>query len=84
MNITCPRCHHRHPVDRTCEFAKALADEAAMRRAADALPEPTERDERLFTALSNLMRAVQRGNASDELRDALDVAEGVLAEYRRQ
>jgi hypothetical protein len=34
VNITCRRCRHRHPADRSCEEAKRLADAAAAERLA--------------------------------------------------
>lgn len=37
VNITCPRCRHRHPASLSCEEAKRLADEA--RAAREAVPE---------------------------------------------
>lgn len=36
VNITCPRCRHRHPASRSCEEAKRLADGAIARRAVQA------------------------------------------------
>jgi len=32
MNITCPRCRHRHPADRTCAESARLADQARITR----------------------------------------------------
>lgn len=31
-NITCPKCRHRHPADRSCAEAKRLADQAREAR----------------------------------------------------